>query len=240
MLMMEGIGRTGYRLIAAMILLLGLLGLALATYGAKQGLWPLATAGGVSSAVTLVVLFAMALVTPNPARASTQAGLTEPPSANAWGGLSREGIDIVGSAPAGRGLQPTPEARVSSNPEPTRAPLRRLDPAAWPNDRDDKSDWTREMEARQEAEDRASARRRRDAFTDRYTQATPQVREILMAADGPQAVKSPRPDRPVAPVADEGRSRGKCGGCGTILLAPKRRPIRLRCPTCQRVTTLQS
>jgi ribosomal protein S27AE len=33
-------------------------------------------------------------------------------------------------------------------------------------------------------------------------------------------------------------SLGKCGNCGVLLLAPKRRPIRLQCPRCERVHTM--
>lgn len=36
-----------------------------------------------------------------------------------------------------------------------------------------------------------------------------------------------------------GRTRGRCGGCGTALWAPAYRPIRLRCPKCQKSAWLQ-
>lgn len=36
----------------------------------------------------------------------------------------------------------------------------------------------------------------------------------------------------------EGTGVGKCGNCGVLLLAPKKRPIRLQCPRCERVHTL--
>lgn len=36
----------------------------------------------------------------------------------------------------------------------------------------------------------------------------------------------------------EGTGVGKCSNCGVLLLAPKRRPIRLQCPRCERVHTL--
>jgi hypothetical protein len=46
---------------------------------------------------------------------------------------------------------------------------------------------------------------------------------------------------PSAPVADsmEGKTRGRCGGCNTILVAPAARPIRLRCPTCGKVAWIK-
>jgi hypothetical protein len=37
-----------------------------------------------------------------------------------------------------------------------------------------------------------------------------------------------------------GRTRGQCGGCGTALWAPAYRPIRIRCPSCQKSAWLQS
>ena len=36
----------------------------------------------------------------------------------------------------------------------------------------------------------------------------------------------------------EGSGIGKCGNCGVLLLAPKKRPLRLQCPRCERVHTL--
>lgn len=40
-----------------------------------------------------------------------------------------------------------------------------------------------------------------------------------------------------APPAD--LARGKCSGCGTLLWAPKTRPMSLRCPECDKVTLLK-
>ncbi|MES2154454.1 MAG: hypothetical protein V4510_04895 [bacterium] len=37
----------------------------------------------------------------------------------------------------------------------------------------------------------------------------------------------------------KGMARGKCGGCGAILLAPPERPVRLRCPKCDKETMLR-
>lgn len=48
-----------------------------------------------------------------------------------------------------------------------------------------------------------------------------------------------------APATDDadwqkpGTSRGKCGGCGTILLAPQQRPVNIRCPRCDKVTLVK-
>jgi hypothetical protein len=34
-------------------------------------------------------------------------------------------------------------------------------------------------------------------------------------------------------------AQGKCGGCGTLLWAPKTRPVNLRCPECDKITLLR-
>lgn len=82
----------------------------------------------------------------------------------------------------------------------------------------------------------------RHDFTAKYTQQTPQVREILETA-APQ-----RPKRVMADLADPSvhpsnlpprTMRGKCGDCDSLLLAPTARPIELECPSCSRVTLLE-
>ncbi len=48
----------------------------------------------------------------------------------------------------------------------------------------------------------------------------------------------PEDDEDDGPVERDGKTRGQCGECGTYLWAPKRRPIRLRCPKCGKVARL--
>ena len=69
---------------------------------------------------------------------------------------------------------------------------------------------------------------------------------------GPEIeVDGPKPARREAPIImartvasaeatgiPDGTGVGKCGNCGVLLLAPKKRPIRLQCPRCERVHTL--
>lgn len=82
----------------------------------------------------------------------------------------------------------------------------------------------------------------RHDFTAKYTQGTPQVREILTHSG------SGRPERVKARLADPGAHpsslppatmRGKCSGCDSLVLAPTHRPIELECPACNRVTLLE-
>lgn len=70
----------------------------------------------------------------------------------------------------------------------------------------------------------AAVRRRREMVS-----GLPLVRSIL-ADDPPEAMQvSPHP---------AGKTRGQCSACGTMLWAPRERPIRLRCPRCGHVRTL--
>lgn len=84
--------------------------------------------------------------------------------------------------------------------------------------------------------------RTRHDFTAKYTQSTPEVRQIL--AHGGSA----RPQRVQARLADPSMHpsqlppatmRGKCSECDSLLLAPTHRPIELECPACHRVTLLE-
>lgn len=60
----------------------------------------------------------------------------------------------------------------------------------------------------------------------KFLQEMPIVQHILDEAPGPTATRR------------DGKTRGKCGGCGTYLWAPPERPIRLRCPKCGKIALL--
>ncbi|HLF16577.1 MAG TPA: hypothetical protein VI796_03995, partial [Candidatus Thermoplasmatota archaeon] len=85
----------------------------------------------------------------------------------------------------------------------------------------------------------------RKELGDRYTQNTPMVREILAATTGgtqvamqaPTVLARTLPNEEAAAPANA--SKGRCGGCGTVLVAPRTRPINLRCPRCDKVTLLK-
>ncbi len=80
-------------------------------------------------------------------------------------------------------------------------------------------------------------------LTQKYTESTPMVREILTqptVADIPEfraEIADPMQHPSMIPP---NTVRGKCGQCDTLLLAPTQRPIRLRCPSCTRATLLEA
>jgi hypothetical protein len=133
------------------------------------------------------------------------------------------------SAPAPRSARasgpPAPMARPAQRSAP---PSGKADPAgSWP-ERKGKAGMTR-----REAAERAQP-----------------VREsgTQIEFDRPAGAPAPRREAPIvmartvasaeATGIPEGTGVGKCGNCGVLLLAPKKRPIRLQCPRCERVHTL--
>lgn len=84
--------------------------------------------------------------------------------------------------------------------------------------------------------------RSRHDFAAKYTQDTPQVREILTTGgqSRPQRIRAKHAD-PSMPTNQlpPATMRGKCGDCDTLLLAPIHRPLELECPECARVTLLE-
>ncbi len=257
--MHEGIGRAGYRLLAAVFLGLGLLGAALAWYGTTQPGAAITVLGLVLAGVALTLLFVQAVVLPAtlPGERGPSAGPRRPPMAGEQPARipqSDVGFEYDDSRPAARAAPeqlvvppafqsgstappapPAPPAPSLPSMEPLPVPANNpvvhfseRDAAAWPGSRGP-SAWTTEQKARQQASQRAGYRRPRDEFTQKYTRRTPTVRQIL--TDAPAAGK--------AAAAPEGKSRGKCGQCGTILLAPNKRPLNLKCPVCQKVSRLE-
>ncbi len=80
-------------------------------------------------------------------------------------------------------------------------------------------------------------------LTDKYTGGAPMVREILTQ---PTVQEIPEFRAEMADpmqhpsMIPPNTVRGKCGQCDTLLLAPTQRPIKLRCPSCNRATLLES
>lgn len=217
--MQEGIGRGGYRILATVFLGVGLLGLASLIVAAVRAPSTAALVLGIClTAVALAVLFVLALV-----------------------GLAKRG----GAPPAPAGLPPqrhldveyldaedAPEEVDDAPREPVPVqPNRNLtrDTKGWPQ-RKGPSGVTR-GEARKAAgakpaipiEFKATAARVVPMESARAPLEPPTVlaREVARNAKVP-----------------EGMAKGQCGTCDAILLAPKVRPLKLRCPKCQKVTAL--
>jgi hypothetical protein len=84
--------------------------------------------------------------------------------------------------------------------------------------------------------------RSRHDFAAKYTQDTPQIREILThtSSKRPQRIRAKHADPTVhTSKLPPATMRGKCGECNTLLLAPTHRPVEMECPECQRVTLLE-
>ncbi len=262
--MHEGIGRAGYRLLAAVFLAVGLLGAALAWYGTTQPGTIVTVLGLLLAGVALTLLFVQAVLLPGaagPRAPAKPASLEAAPLPRPRAPEADVGFDFQDTLPVARaapeqlvvppafqaGIPPTPgAASMPPAPEPDPMPpvvapvqFNERDAAAWPGSRGPSS-WTTEQKARQHASQRAEERRPRQEFTQRYTQRTPTVRQIL--TNPPAAAHAPVAPRSAATppgAAPEGKSRGQCGQCGTILLAPTRRPLNLKCPVCQKVSRLE-
>ncbi|HUR63824.1 MAG TPA: hypothetical protein VM241_05010 [Candidatus Thermoplasmatota archaeon] len=114
-------------------------------------------------------------------------------------------------------------------------------------------------EAEEEAEPVRRARRlvpsgqtlgeKRDAARKAKARPPPEDMEFTVVpaparAARPAVASSEKIPLAVARVAGKGPvpadlARGKCSGCGTLLWAPKARPLSLRCPQCDKMTLLR-
>jgi hypothetical protein len=224
--MQEGIGRSGYRVIALVFFGLGVLGLftTYATFRAA-GLYEwLGYALVVASLVTLLLL-SLQVLSVRPATASAP-GTIEPepglmPAPMASDPTADLGVDYSGDA------EPQPMAEEEmlpvsyAPPEQPRAPpyvpprrVDQVDTKGWPKRREPSGMTRGELKKSKQEQPEFEAGREAPLF---------------MARTAASAEASGIPDNV---------SLGKCGNCGVLLLAPKRRPIRLQCPRCERVHTM--
>ena len=129
--------------------------------------------------------------------------------------LSGPEVSIPVTVPAGRG----PRIPIGM-PAP---PVELSDPTAWPQARGRKSGVTRgeilAMEAEEEMKILAQTPRTKPES------AVPVVMAKILY--------------PQSKIAEDW-GKGRCGGCGTQLMAPKLRPVELRCPHCDRITLLEA
>ncbi len=248
--MENGLGRTGYLLLATIMLVLGLLGIGTAYLAYLDGVERFFRMGLGLAAVALVSMFGFAAWAPwlaGPPRAPkapkaekpTEApkSVEEPAPAQATRDLEFEYPD---AAPAPRAA---PEALVIPQAfEESAAPMPHAarDPAAWPERRTkrpstQKSDWTARVEREAKAAEMLDSSKRRD-MQERYTEDAPMVRGILQ--DPPMHVAERAPQGLGPGFTAPGMSVGQCGRCKAVVMAPDQRPLRLKCPECAKVTLL--
>jgi hypothetical protein len=145
---------------------------------------------------------------------------TTPPAAPRLDDLAQRAVNM-------KPLEPPPqdlvEFKVETVPKPARPE------GAWP-------EATQESLRRQRAAQQPMptgefelppAFRKRQEFT----KTMPIVRSVF---EGPEEEEEPEiPQRP-------GKTRGQCSSCQTYIWAPKKRPIKLRCPKCGKVALLKA
>ncbi len=251
--MQDGIGRAGYRMLAGVFFALGLVGLATTLYAFAPAADLFDWLGFGFSAVAFVVMFTIILVVlsgPAPPRraAPVKPAPTAPPEAADLDAapakptvaamempprnVSFEYADSTPAAPAaptkmvlpGAFRETGPEVAVPNAPA-RRAPTAPRDPRDWP--------------------ERRGPNATRKELGERYTANAPVVRDIISAATGgaQASVMAPTVLARALPSAESpapaGMAKGRCGGCGTVLAAPRTRPVNLRCPRCDKVTLLK-
>jgi hypothetical protein len=246
--MQEGIGRGGYRMLALVVFGLGALGVAtaaVATDPAGFFDWLGFLLAGVALAALLGIVLSTLGATPARAAAPLAAGAPagafprptpEPPAeADPNADLDFEYSDAeplqplepVSDVPAARPVPTGPPPRAMMPPMPMTAPpagrASRPSDSGWP-DRTPRAGMTRRQ---------------------LHERNLPRDPGPDIEVDGPAPAKREPPVVMARTVASaeatgipDGSGVGKCGNCGVLLLAPKKRPIRLQCPRCERVHTL--
>jgi hypothetical protein len=246
MQMQEGIGRGGYRVLATVFVGLGLLGLFTSFYAFKSG----DARGGFFdwlgiglSLAALACLYGLVLIgmqrpAPPPRPAAT--GLPQVFEVHVE-------EDAVGPETAVPAEPPAPRVTLPPNRNIG------MDTKGWPQ-RHGPSGMTRgEWRAQQGQPPQAQ-----------HAQQSPRVTPVSrapyargpassLAALEPEAPPPSQLDDPGVPVviarigepgdnpawSPKGMARGRCSGCGSLLLAPPDRPIRLRCPKCSKEQLLR-
>jgi len=264
--MQQGIGRAGYRLLALVFFAVGLLGLAVAWAATRIDVSPVFQAVGlltaaVGQALLLLAFFAASLnptetatakpPAPKAARPAPHPSPRPSPSAS----LDFEYPDTQPAAKAApedlvlpKAFQDGPRADAPRDheglvtfeavhkPEPRTPghPLADARAADPPADQAPADPPHAGRPAPERRDPRAEMR-------ERYTRNTPTLRAVLEEAPKTEApvVRAERCPEDFDPDwIPDGKTRGRCGGCETLVLAPTARPIRLKCPQCGRVTLL--
>lgn len=264
--MQEGIGRGGYRLIATIFLFLGGLGLGTMLYAWSSHITFFVWLSGAFNVVAIGVLYFLVqmllrnpraasapeprMMTVTPARPTLDEMDFSPVGAGQDDELEAQDMtDDDGPRVPARPWTPPPRPPM---PPPVAKPNRNLDrdTGNWPR-RVPPSGLTRgellEMNRPQanpeesaESEDEIvftsvpmSSARTAPAARPRATSMQVRKHEVPVVI-----ARIAGPDDTMAWVPKD-MGRGKCSGCGSIVLAPKARPIRLRCPKCEKLTLLE-
>ena len=228
--MQEGIGRSGYRLIALVFFGLGVLGLAAVFVAFGPSAWyEWLGYGLVATALVALVTLALQVLAVRPAASPRGVLESEPgllptplplPPAPAADPSADLGVEYADEDVQPMDLEPLPPVSIAP-PEQPRAPIvvppRRPqgDTKGWPA-RPEPSGVTRGEQRKREREQPRFEREAREP-------------PLVMARTAASAEATGIPDNV---------SLGKCGNCGVLLLAPKKRPIKLQCPRCERVHTM--
>ncbi len=249
--MENGLGRTGYLLLATIMLVLGLLGIGAAYLAYLDGSERFFELGLGLAAVAILGMFGFAAYAPwlsgpsrVPRKATAAPKAPAAPSTPAVANVHEDiGFEYTDAAPAAKAA---PESLVVPKPflemAPTPTPYAARDPAAWPERRNqpsrpaEKSDWTMRVEREAKAAEMLDASKTRKNLQERYTEDTPTVRGILQ--DPPMHVAERAPEGLGPGFTAPGMTVGQCGRCKTVVMAPDRRPLRLKCPECAKVTLL--
>lgn len=218
--MQEGIGRSGYRVIALVFFGLGVLGFATAVVAVDPA--SLVEWLGFSLAgIALVALAALCLVVlaMRPSSAPPRPDVVAAPIHHGHASNPDADLGVEYDEPVDEPEDFTPID--TTPPEPQRLPPY-IPPRKTPAQ--PKGDWP--------ARKGPSGMTRGEALKKKREQPEFEaVREppLVMARTAASAEASGIPDNV---------SLGKCGNCQVLLLAPKKRPIRLQCPRCERVHTM--
>lgn len=267
MQMQDGIGRGGYRVLAFVGFAVGALGLIVAAVAlVPSGFFEwlgLGLAALALGALTGLVLATLGLPAerPRPAwtgpAAAPDSGVVplptpQPPAA------PDPAADVGFDYPDVEPLEPSvmAGARMSAvdQPAPPRAPQRLSTPppmgrppprSAPPAGREDPNDSTWPDRKPKSGVTRRQVSERSGAGLPSSGRGLPRDPGPDIEIEGPGRLRREPPVVMARTVASaeasgipEGSSVGKCGNCGVLLLAPKKRPIRLQCPRCERVHTL--
>lgn len=256
----DGIGRGGYRVLAFVFFAVGALGLAMAAIalspagffewlGLALAAVAIATLTGLILATLGPMAFAASPARPAPSGAPDSGVVPlptpEPPvDADPSADLGFEYPEVEPLAPAEEQAALAPVYAPAAPPKPTRPlatppamarPQQRSAPPSGKANPGDGSGWPERRGpsgvTRRQAAERAAPREPPgpDFEADGRPAGGRREAPVIMARTVASAEATGIPD---------GTGVGKCGNCGVLLLAPKKRPIRLQCPRCERVHTL--